>query len=66
VRHVIFDFFGTLVTYEEVVGGHRVERARSELARCGVDLEADAIAARFADASAALEQLAGTIERLDG
>jgi putative hydrolase of the HAD superfamily len=58
VRHLIFDFFGTLVNYEEIVGAHRIELARTELSNYGVDLDADAIAARFSDSTAALERLA--------
>jgi len=60
VRHLIFDFFGTLVNYEEIVGAHRIERARRELASIGVDLDAGALAAQFTDSTATLERLAQT------
>jgi putative hydrolase of the HAD superfamily len=59
VRHLIFDFFGTLVSYDERVG-HRVERAQRELARRGVDVGADALAAQLADCVATLDGAAQT------
>src|SRR5262249_44578257 len=59
VRHLIFDFFGTLVSYDEGIGT-RVERARRELVRYGVDLDGQTLAAQFADCVATLDGAAQT------
>ena len=59
-RHVIFDFFGTLVTYRDGVHGNPVERARAELRRHGVAIEPAVFADSFAACFTELEQLAST------
>jgi putative hydrolase of the HAD superfamily len=59
-RHVIFDFFGTLVTYRDGVHGNPVERARAELQRHGVIVEPAVFAGSFAACFAKLEQRAAT------
>jgi putative hydrolase of the HAD superfamily len=55
VRHLIFDFFGTLVTYRDGVRGNPIERARSELATYGVGPSADALADQFGECFSRLE-----------
>ena len=59
MRHVIFDFFGTLVTYREGIEGNPIERARMELATHGVELPADELAGRLSACFAVLEDAAG-------
>jgi putative hydrolase of the HAD superfamily len=61
--HLIFDFFGTLVTYREGVRGNPVTRARAALSACGVELTADALTERFTDCFATLERSAGATLR---
>lgn len=58
MRHLIFDFFGTLATYDDGIAEHRVERARAELASHGVVLDPDAFVARWLDCFAPLDDLA--------
>jgi hypothetical protein len=61
--HVIFDFFGTLVTYREGVRGNPVTRALRALSACGVELAADALTERFTACFATLEDSAGVTLR---
>ncbi len=58
VRHLIFDFFGTLVTYRDGVRGRPLERARAELASWGVELASAPLADRFDECFSTLEGVA--------
>jgi putative hydrolase of the HAD superfamily len=58
VLHLIFDFFGTLVGYEDGIAARRSERALRALADYGVALGPEAFAAQFSDCFAALETTA--------
>jgi len=58
VRHVIFDFFGTLVTYRDGVHGNPVERTRRTLSAWGVQLTSDELSQRFAGCFTRLERAA--------
>lgn len=58
MRHVIFDFFGTLVTYRDGVHGNPAERARRTLSTWGVHLTSDVLSQLFARSFARLEEAA--------
>jgi putative hydrolase of the HAD superfamily len=62
-RHLIFDFFGTLVTYRDGVQANPIERARAELAGYGVDITCEALADRFSECFVALEREAANTLR---
>jgi putative hydrolase of the HAD superfamily len=56
VRHLIFDFFGTLVTYREGIDGNPVERARAELVAHGVEVSAQQLTNQLAECFSMLER----------
>jgi putative hydrolase of the HAD superfamily len=56
VRHLIFDFFGTLVTYREGIDGNPVERARAELVSHGVQVSAPQLTAQLSECFSILER----------
>jgi putative hydrolase of the HAD superfamily len=56
VRHLIFDFFGTLVTYREGIDGNPVERARAELVAYGVEVSAQQLTNRLRECFSILER----------
>ncbi len=58
LRHLIFDFFGTLVTYREGIDGNPVECARAELASQGIDVSARLLTERLSGCFARLERSA--------
>jgi putative hydrolase of the HAD superfamily len=56
VRHLIFDFFGTLVTYREAIAGNPVERARAELVGQGIEVSAEQLTNQLSECFSLLEQ----------
>ena len=56
MRHLIFDFFGTLVTYREGIDGNPVERARAELVAHGVEISSEQLTNQLAECFSALER----------
>ncbi len=57
-RHVIFDFFGTLVTYREGIEGNPVEHAQMELVTHGIELPPGVLVSRFGECFTVLERAA--------
>lgn len=55
IEHVVFDFFGTLVTYADGIAGNPCERALTELGTRGIVLDAAEFQRRFSDCFAVLE-----------
>ena len=56
MRHLIFDFFGTLVTYREGIDGNPVVRARAELVAHGVEISAQQLTNQLSECFSILEQ----------
>jgi putative hydrolase of the HAD superfamily len=58
VRHLIFDFFGTLVTYRDGIDGNPVECARAELVAHDVEVPAERLTNQLAGCFSILERFA--------